>query len=224
MTELEKKVLACVKRLSKGLALSASNYYNKSKMTEEISKEEFVNCLESLCAQNELVKVEESLGKLIVASYILPNESFGGFTLTMGDDEQAKVAMRIVKKELTYAPFWKENVKRKGRVISVDTGIYIGLIQEDKITSFCQEIARKHPDFSFEITSVQCVANSIPKERAFYEGYGKFADQKYEYRVKFSIPDVNEYGRISGRMSGTSITTNKIVNGVMWFPTEEILD
>ena len=87
MTELEKKVLACVKRISKGLALSASNYYNKSKMTEEISKEEFSNCLESLYAQNELVKVEESFGKLIVASYILPNESFGGFTLTMGDEE-----------------------------------------------------------------------------------------------------------------------------------------
>lgn len=224
MTELEKKVLACVKRISRGSLCFASDYYDKSKLTDSMSKEVFVDHLESLCEQGELVKVVESHGKFTHTGYILPNECFGGFTLTMGDDEQAKVAMRIVKKELTYAPSWKENVKRKGRVISVDTSSYIGLIQEDKITSFCQEIARKHPDFSFEITSVQCISNSIPKERAFYEGYGKFADQKYEYRVKFSIPDVNEYGRISGRMSGTSITTNKIVNGVMWFPTEETLE
>lgn len=224
MTELEKKVLACVKRLSKGLALSASNYYNKSKMTAEISKEEFVNCLESLYAQNELVKVKESFGKLIVASYILPNESFGGFTLTMGDEEQAKTALKIVKKHLKFVDTWNKSVRRKGSVISVDANTYIDRIREGNISDFCQDIAKSHRDYSFEISSVQCIANSVPKQRASYDVIGTFANQKYEYRVKFSIPDVNEYGRTAGRMTGTSITTNKIIDGVMWFPTQEELE
>lgn len=223
MTESEKKVYACVQRLCDGFATSVWRYYSKSKLTGEMSEEEFTKHLDALCDQGLLEKHESSQGKFTIANYILAGESHGGFTLTMGNEEQAKEAIKIVRKHLRLVDEWRKNVKRKGNVIFIDTNTYLPL-HRNEVDYFCEEIAKTHPDFSFEITALQVFSNSKPKNRAYYEAKGTFVDGKYELCTHFTFPDVNEYGKNAGRVTGTSIRTNKIVGDKMFFSTQETLE